>query len=117
VRVFRVPYVLLALATTSGLLAEAQARSVVETQQSTAYDLPDGWSVFTWTKETGEATLKNKRTGDVLIVKRYGTGGKPEDYSNSEEVASGRTAFTARSSLRVSSSALSFGKRLRDRGE
>ena len=75
----------------SGFSVAAHARSIVETQQSTAYDLPDGWSVLRWDEKTGEATLKNGKTGDFLKVERYGLAGEPTSYPNSEEVASGRT--------------------------
>lgn len=74
-----------------GFTVAAHARSIVETQQSTAYDVPDGWSVSTWTEKTGEATLKNKKTGDALKVERYGSAGPAVSYPNSEEVGSGRT--------------------------
>lgn len=81
----------LALSIALAFSVVAHARSIVETQQSTAYEVPDGWSVSRWTEATGEATLKHKKTGDLLQVERYGTAGKPVNYSQSEEVSSGRT--------------------------
>lgn len=72
------------------LSAAAHARSTVETQQSTAYDVPAGWSVTRWSEKTGEATLTSK-SGDALKVERYGLTGTPTGYPNSEEVGGGRT--------------------------
>lgn len=71
--------------------AAAHARSIVETQQSTAYELPGGWTVLSWTEKTGEATLTNKTSGDLLKVERFGLAGTPTSYPNSEDLASGRT--------------------------
>jgi hypothetical protein len=69
----------------------AAAQSIVETQQSIAYELPAGWSVSTWSETTGEAILKNTKTGDLMWIERYGVSTAPEDYKNSEQIQPDRT--------------------------
>lgn len=80
VRILLLPMALLAMSAT------AIAGSIVETQQSTSYEVPAGWSVERWTEKTGEAVLKNASTGNILIVERYGLSGTPSNYPNREAV-------------------------------
>ncbi len=80
VRILLLPMALLAMS------AAAIAGSIVETQQSTSYEVPAGWSVEFWAEWTGEAVLKNASTGGFMTVQRYGLLGEPNNYPNSEAV-------------------------------
>ena len=79
-----------ALSVALGFMVAAHARTTVETQQSTAYDVPNGWSVARWSEMTGEAILTNE-AGDTLTVERHGLKGAPTSYPNSEKLTAGRT--------------------------
>ena len=65
------------------------AREVVTTQQSVAYDLPEGWTVARWTEKTGEAQLKNAKSGNLITVERYGTS-DPPSYAHNEAIGTDR---------------------------
>lgn len=69
----------------------AEARLLVTTQQSVAYDLPDGWAVDRWTEKTGEAILKNAKSGDLISVERYGLTSDAPSYTHVEKIGDDRT--------------------------
>ncbi len=81
----------IALAAFLWIVVGADARSLVTTQQSVAYELPDGWTVDRWTKKTGEAVLKNAKNGDLIAVERYGLMGDAASYANVEKIGDDRT--------------------------
>lgn len=82
---------LITLAALLSAVAGAQAGSLVTTQQSVAYELPDGWVVHLWTEKTGEAVLKNTKSGDLISVERYGVTGEAPVYANVEKIGDDRT--------------------------
>jgi hypothetical protein len=82
---------MLAVSVVLGSSGASVAQAIVETQQSVAYELPAGWSVSVWTEATGEAVLKNKKTGDVMWVERQGVATAQKGYTNSEQVLPDRT--------------------------
>ena len=71
--------------------AAAQAGALVTTQQSVIYELPEGWAVDKWTEKTGEAILKNTKTGDLIHVERYGLTGDVPSYGHVEKIDDDRT--------------------------
>ena len=68
----------------------AHARSIVTTQQSVSYDLPEGWTVDRWTGKTGEAILKNTKSGDTIQVERYGVLTETQSYAHVEKIGDDR---------------------------
>jgi hypothetical protein len=82
------------LLTLVGLAATGTAVNAgqsVETEEGIAYALPDGWSVKSYSKRDGSATLVHGASGATMLVQRYGLTGKRDPYSNKVPLPEGRT--------------------------